>query len=63
MKFRDDAVVPVRRHLMCANCTGEMHSLGEGMSNTFGTSWKHRCDSCGVEAWSDKSYPRVEFLP
>lgn len=63
-RFRDEPRKPVHRHWLCdADCSGEMVSLGMGMSNANGSSWQHRCDKCGREAWASATYPRITHIP
>ena len=61
-RFRDEPLTPVYRRWIC-DCGGEMKSLGEGVSNTWGTKWRHRCDKCSHEDSASVTYPRVAYLP
>jgi hypothetical protein len=63
-QFRDDPVTPVLRRWVCGQegCGGEMKSTREGFT-TLHTEWRHRCDACGREEWSQISYPRIAYLP
>jgi hypothetical protein len=41
-------------------CGGEWLSQGQGYSDTFGTSWLHRCAKCTAIADFDRRYPDIE---
>lgn len=63
-KFRDEPVGTVQRHLLCdtTGCDGELIATGYGMT-TLETSWKHRCNKCGKEAWASNHYPCYTHVP
>ena len=61
-RFRDEPVVPFRRHWLCTNdiCSGEMIATGYGVS-TEKSNWLHRCDMCGSESWTTENYPMIAY--
>ena len=61
-----DKVREKRRELKTFNvrgfhegCDGEWFAQ-HGISNSFETSWMHRCDKCGAIEHFDRRYPRIE---
>lgn len=56
--IREMKVAAFMQRLYCA-CGDEMMSTGHGVSNTWGTSWQHKCPKCGSEDWTDVTYPNV----
>lgn len=53
---------PRRVHVYHVGCGGELISTGNGMSNTFGTTWANKCNKCGHESWASQGYPYVEYV-
>jgi len=51
MKYKVKVVqmIPYKNIPICASCNKELRSLGNGFSNSIGTTWSYRCDTCNED--------------
>lgn len=60
-ELREAALVAFRVRAFHPGCGGELVSTGRGIS-AGKTSYIHRCQECGADAWLDApSYPRIVY--
>ena len=62
-------IVPMKAEQVIAvcevdGCGGHLVSTGQGFTNTWGTTWEHKCNACGgIVSIHGQSYPYIRHVP